>query len=135
MGSSRCPSLVLVIPISFMRLSRHPHWSRIVVLLALFQMVAPSVAAVADAWRVDGRVAYDHMESESSAACVVVHRHDCVLCPVATGPVGAVPPSPVPVCGNTQGLAGRIVLMVSWREALLPNRAPRAPPTVSSFES
>ncbi|MEQ1691224.1 MAG: hypothetical protein ABMA00_08070 [Gemmatimonas sp.] len=76
-----------------MRFSRYPRLSRILVLLAVFQMVAPSVAAIADAWRLDRREAYVHIEAESSASCVMVHAHNCVLCSIATEPTGIHPPT------------------------------------------
>lgn len=113
-----------------MRLSRHPRWSRILVLLALFHIVAPSVAAIADAWRVDGRVAYDHIESESTASCVVVHTHDCALCSVATGPSGA--PARVAAFHNECTIDGipRTDNESTVRVVLLLDATPRAPPVL-----
>ncbi|MBL0172963.1 MAG: hypothetical protein IPP90_20105 [Gemmatimonadaceae bacterium] len=75
-----------------MRFSRHPRLSRILVLFAAFQLVAPSVAAIADAWRLDQRRAFAHIESESSSSCVVVHAHTCALCSIATGATGTLRP-------------------------------------------
>lgn len=111
-----------------MRLSRHPRWSRILVLLALFHVVAPSVAAIADAWRMDGRVAYDHIESESSSTCVVVHHHNCALCSVATGPSGA--PARVAPLHNVCTIEGvpRTDVVSGVRVALFRTATPRAPP-------
>lgn len=116
----------------YMRLSRHPRWSRILVLLALFQVVAPSVAAIADAWRIDGRVAYDHIESESSSTCVVVHHHNCALCSIATGISGA-PPRVVPIYEQCKfhGLV-RFELERSFQVALRQASPPRAPPALES---
>lgn len=76
-----------------MRFSRYPRLTRVLFLFALFQLAAPSVAAIADAWRLDRREAVVHAESESQQGCVTVHAHDCALCSVATSPTG-VQPSP-----------------------------------------
>lgn len=76
-----------------MRLTHTPRLLRLLSLLALLQIVAPSVAAIADAWRLDQRTASAHIESETSSSCVVVHVHDCLLCSVATAPNGTVPPA------------------------------------------
>ncbi len=62
----------------------------LVVLFALVQAMAPAFAAIADAWRLDRRTPYAHIESETEAGCVVVHAHDCALCSVATSPGGEV---------------------------------------------
>ncbi len=98
------------------------------VLLAVFQMVAPSVAAIADAWRLDRREAYAHIESESSDACAVVHDHDCVLCTIATAPTGTAPAGapPFPVCAQVASTSGELVL--PHRQTLLRAAPPRAPP-------
>ncbi|MEI6739656.1 MAG: hypothetical protein WCK74_05015 [Gemmatimonadaceae bacterium] len=76
-----------------MRLTHKPRLLRLLALLTLLQIVAPSVAAIADAWRLDQRTASAHIESETSSSCVVVHAHDCLLCSVATAPNGTVPPA------------------------------------------
>lgn len=111
-----------------MRLLRLSRWSRLLALLALVQIVAPSVAAIADAWRLDQRASFAHMESETSSSCVVVHAHDCLLCSIATAPTGTLPaPSAVPV-----GHAQRQHLPDTDRNGptVLPcaTGAPRAPP-------
>ena len=83
--------------------ARFPRLSRFLVLLALFQAVAPSVAAIADAWQMDQRTPYAHIESETSSGCALVHQHDCALCSVATSP-GAIPAqtqSFAPLCVST----------------------------------
>lgn len=113
-----------------MHFTRRPLLSRMLVLLALFQLFAPSVAAIADAWRMDQREAYVHVESESSKSCVVVHAHDCVLCSVATGPTGAVPPSAVPdhsCAARTQVTKGDVRAHHATRTRA---SSPRAPPTL-----
>ena len=46
----------------------------------MVQVLAPSVIAIADAWRMDGREAYSHIESGTGSNCVVVHHDDCALC-------------------------------------------------------
>ena len=113
-----------------MHFTRRPQLSRMLVLLALFQLFAPSVAAIADAWRMDQHEAYAHVESESSKSCVVVHAHDCVLCSVATGPTGAVPPSAMP----DHSCATRTHVATSAFRAHVAARtrasSPRAPPTL-----
>ena len=48
-----------------MQSTRFPRITRILVLLAMFQAIAPVVAAVADAWRMDERTPYAHLESET----------------------------------------------------------------------
>lgn len=115
-----------------MQLSRHPRWLRILGILALFQMAAPSVAAIADAWRLDGRVAYDHIESESSATCVAVHNHDCALCSIATGSNGIATAKAPAVyhCSRVTQVGGASMLPV--RMATWEAPPTRAPPTVES---
>jgi hypothetical protein len=61
-------------------LSKYPRLLRLIFCLALVQVVAPSLVAIADAWRMDKREAYLHVESETSSGCVVVHHDDCALC-------------------------------------------------------
>jgi hypothetical protein len=130
-GSSE-PSRTLrsLVHATSMRLARYPRLSRIVVLLALFQMFAPSVAAIADAARLDQREVYAHVESESSSSCVVVHDDNCLLCAIATAPAGASSPTahaaparaavtPVPTA----------CFRPPWR-SLSRAAAPRAPPAV-----
>ena len=72
-----------------MQSTRFPRITRILVLLAMFQAIAPVVAAVADAWRMDERTPYAHLESETGKGCALVHQHDCALCSVATTPAAA----------------------------------------------
>jgi hypothetical protein len=113
-----------------MRVFRHPRWSRVFVLLALLQMVAPSVAAIADAWRLDERTPYAHVESESSSACVVVHAHDCALCSIATSTGGTLE-------ARTNAWVAPVARVVPtaeesrairWRASIA--ASPRAPPTL-----
>ena len=59
---------------------KYPRLLRLICCLAMFQVVAPSMVAVADAWRMDKREAYLHIESETSSGCAVVHHDDCALC-------------------------------------------------------
>lgn len=115
-----------------MRFSRHPRLSRFLVLLALFQMMVPSLAAIADAWRLDQREAYVHIESETTSTCVVVHAHDCLLCSVATAPTGALPPATTPTSrcdAGTPAIAAQVRVV---RSALFRATAPRAPPAALS---
>lgn len=60
---------------------------RWLVVLALAQVVAPAMAAVADAWRLDRRTPVAHIESPGTEGCVVVHADDCGLCAMATVPM------------------------------------------------
>ena len=76
-----------------MRFLRDPRHTRVLFLFALFQLMAPSAAAIADAWSLDRREAVVHAESESQHGCVAVHAQQCALCSVATSPTG-VQPSP-----------------------------------------
>lgn len=111
-----------------MRLTHTPRLLRLLSLLALLQIVAPSVAAIADAWRLDQRTASAHIESETSSSCVVVHAHDCLLCSMATGPTGAVPPlASVPSARDARsGLPATVYARpLAWR---LATGSPRAPP-------
>lgn len=66
---------------------RFPRLRRLLFVLACLQVLAPAVAAIADSWSLDRRVAYAHIESETGNGCVVVHAHDCVLCAIATTPM------------------------------------------------
>jgi hypothetical protein len=63
-------------------LSKYPRLFRLIFCLALVQVVAPSMVAIAEAWRMDKREAYAHIESETGSGCVVVHHDDCALCAV-----------------------------------------------------
>ncbi len=72
-----------------MHFTRFPRSARLLIAFAFFQAFAPSFVAIADAWRTDERTPYAHAESETGQGCVLVHRHDCVLCSVATAPTGA----------------------------------------------
>lgn len=115
-----------------MRFARYPRLSRALVFLAVFQMFAPSVAAIADAWRMDQREPYAHMESETESTCVVVHAHDCALCSVATGPAGVVPLGPIPpalcrAAGNRPAAASVVA-----SRAVRVTGSPRAPPAFVS---
>lgn len=65
-------------------------------LTAMFQLLLPTLASVADA-RAEAaseRGAFAHVESHSSSSCVSVHAMDCALCRViAGGAVGASAPA------------------------------------------
>ena len=115
---------------SRMRLARYPRLSRIVFLLALFQMAAPSVAALADAWRVDQRTPYGHVESGSSSSCVAVHAHDCLLCSIATTSSGS---APQPIALAVERVTGRPAPSARdghWPMPAARAGAPRAPPVI-----
>jgi hypothetical protein len=112
-----------------MLLDRRPLLSRILVLLALFQLVAPSVAAIADAWRLDRREAYAHIESESTSSCAVVHAHDCSLCSVATHVGSGHRPSPLMVSTVVVHALGDSHHTAPIHRVTDLGVAPRAPPT------
>lgn len=58
------------------------------ILVAVFQLLLPTFASVADAWAVTaGRGAIAHVESQSSSGCVPAHSADCALCRVTAGRV------------------------------------------------
>lgn len=102
----------------------------LVLLFALLQAMAPAFAAIADAWRLDQRTPYAHVESETESTCVVVHAHDCVLCSVATAPTGEVRPAPA---WCTARASGQPPITRSIWPAYAGNRrsaSQRAPPEV-----
>jgi hypothetical protein len=111
--------------------TRSPLLTRFLFLLAWFQVMGPAVSSVADAWRLDKREAYVHMESETGPGCVLVHGHDCLLCSVATGPNGTSPSAPrIPI------VAARAIAPVRVdaprRESVCRGTASqRAPPVMS----
>lgn len=99
------------------------------VLLALLQPIAPAVAAIADAWRMDERAPYAHMESETGASCVFVHAHDCALCSIATTPsdTGVNGAVPAPECGSYAAVpSARVVAHAGAVPRLASQRAPPA---------
>ncbi len=55
------------------RAARIPLRQRLLSVLVCLHLLAPALAAVVDAWRLDGRVAYAHVESEGGDGCVPVH--------------------------------------------------------------
>jgi hypothetical protein len=111
--------------------SRAPLLSRLLFLLAWCQVVGPAVSAIADAWRLDKREAYVHIESESAPGCVLVHDHDCLLCSVATGATGR-PPEPMRMPLAAGPSAAPAAVLGSPRESFCRGRpSPRAPPVMS----
>ncbi len=109
---------------------RFPRLSRLLCVIACLHVLAPAIAAVADAWRLDGREAYAHIESEGSDGCVPVHAHDCILCEVATSSSGTPEHAPsLASCEPTAVLGAdsqRTLPTSRWRSAL----AARAPPEI-----
>lgn len=71
-----------------MRVMRRTPLHRLgLVLTAVFQLLLPTFASVADA-RAEAaaeRGAYAHVESHSSSQCVPVHAADCAICRVIAG--------------------------------------------------
>ena len=110
---------------------RSPWLTRFLFLLAWFQAMGPAVSSVADAWRLDKREAYVHMESETGPGCVLVHGHDCLLCSGATGPNGTspdVPPLPVVAARAIAPAHGHVAFREkAWRGPA----SQRAPPVMS----
>lgn len=110
-----------------MQSTRFPRLTRMLVLLAMFQVLAPAVAAIADAWRMDERTPYAHVESETGNGCALVHQHACALCSAATTP--AADPSQtnafVPTCVvRAVAHAGRVVPHSGAVPRLASQRAP-----------
>lgn len=101
----------------------------LVILFALVQAMVPAFAAIADAWRLDQRAPYAHIESETEATCAVVHAHDCALCSVATSPTGEA--REAPAWCDARAVA-RVVVEVVERHQTGGHRAAsqRAPPGV-----
>lgn len=111
--------------------SRSPWLTRFLFLLAWFQVMGPAVSSVADAWRIDQRDAYVHMESETGPGCVLVHGHDCLLCNVATGPNGTPPDAPYTPIAMWRALAPATVQVARCQRAWRGTASQRAPPVMS----
>lgn len=112
-----------------MRLRKFPQLLRILFCLAVCQVVAPSMVAVADAWRMDQRQPYAHIEAESGAGCVVVHHDDCALCAFLSA--GSAPPAAPcegwPQLGDAAGCTARAFVPLAGEARYAPG--PRAPPS------
>ncbi len=93
--------------------------------------MGPAVSSVADAWRLDKRDAYVHMESETGPGCVLVHGHDCLLCNVATGPNGTAPDAPYTPITMWRALAPATVQVARCQRAWRGTASQRAPPVMS----
>ncbi len=111
--------------------SRSPLLTRFLFLLAWFQVMGPAVSSVADAWRLDKREAYVHMESETGPGCVLVHGHDCLLCSVATGPNGNAPEPPRTPVAAVRAIAPAGVQVMRRESACRGTASQRAPPVMS----
>ena len=111
--------------------SRSPLLTRFLFLLAWFQVMGPAVSSVADAWRLDRRQAYVHMESETAPGCVLVHAHDCLLCSVATGPNGTHVEAPRLFVAAERSLAPTGVPAARCERAWRGTASQRAPPVMS----
>lgn len=109
--------------------AHRPRNLRLLILLAFLQVLAPSLAAVADAWRMDRREAYVHVESESSSSCVLVHADDCRLCSIATGVSGELRPRAEAIVGEQCIVAAAAPATHNMRRLSVGRGAPRAPPT------
>lgn len=105
--------------------------TRFLFLLAWFQVLGPAVSSVADAWRLDQREAYLHMESETGPGCVPVHSHDCVLCSVATGPNGSAHEQSRSPVEAEPDIAPTCVQVTSRASACRGTASQRAPPMMS----
>lgn len=104
--------------------------TRFLFLLAWFQVMGPAVSSVADAWRLDKREAYVHMESETGPGCVLVHAHDCLLCSVATGVNGAPAEAPRMFVAAERSLAPAGVHVARCERAWRGSASQRAPPVM-----
>lgn len=111
--------------------SRFPWLTRFLFLLAWFQVMGPAVSSVADAWRLDKRDAYVHMESETGPGCVLVHGHDCLLCSVATGLNGTSPDAPRTPITAVRAIAPAGVHVARCERAWRSSASQRAPPVMS----
>jgi len=111
--------------------SRSPLLTRFLFLLAWFQVMGPAVSSVADAWRLDQREAYLHMESETGPGCVPVHSHDCVLCSVATGPNGSAQEHSRTPIADERAIAPARVQVTRRASACRGTASQRAPPMMS----
>lgn len=111
--------------------SRSPLLTRFLFLLAWFQVMGPAVSSVADAWRLDMRDAYVHMESETGPGCVLVHGHDCLLCSVATGPTGTPPAAPRDSIASERAIVPAAVHVTRRESAWRSTASQRAPPVMS----
>ena len=103
------------------------------VLTAVFQLLFPTFASVADA-RVEAtaeRSAHAHVEAHSTDRCVPVHAADCAICRVVAGPATT---GDAPVVLLPTALADSPSLLLHERGAtqVVAHRrpSPRAPPTV-----
>jgi hypothetical protein len=98
--------------------------------LACVQVFAPATAAIADAWRMDRREPYAHIEQPGTAGCVVVHGDDCLLCSIATSaqarPAGMLV---APAARQPQALPAESGL-VPTPQCRLRHASSRAPPSV-----
>ncbi len=111
--------------------TRSPLLTRILFLLAWFQVMGPAVSSVADAFRLDKREAYVHMESETGPGCVLVHGHDCLLCSVSTGPNGSAPEPPsTPIAADRAITPARAQVMRRESDCRA-TASQRAPPMMS----
>ncbi len=110
---------------------RSPLINRLLFLLAWFQVIGPAVSSVADAWRMDKREAYVHMESETAPGCVVVHAHDCLLCSVATSANGRAPDAVRPPLAVDASSTPSAVLVSRRESACRGIPSQRAPPVMS----
>lgn len=109
---------------------RSPLLTRVLFLLAWFQVVGPALSSVADAWRVDKREAYVHMESETGAGCVSTHAHDCLLCSVATGPNGTQSEAPRTLVAAVRSIMPVGVRVARCERASGGSASQRAPPVM-----
>lgn len=104
-------------------------WSRrLLFALACLQVVAPSVAAVADGWRMDERTPFAHVEEPGAVGCVMVHDGDCVLCALASGVDGrpsCAPPVLLAVAASQRPRSARVAVA---HETQRRDHASRAPP-------
>lgn len=111
---------------------RFAYLRRLLFVLACLQVFAPATAAVADAFNLDRRQPFSHIEGERSSGCTVVHAHDCVLCNIATTPM-ARPASNTNVLGHCSGVWTETTALVTLVRQLPRPQAPsRAPPILRS---
>jgi hypothetical protein len=110
--------------------ARFPRLRRLLFVLACLQVLSPAYAAISDAWRLDRREAYAHVESETGANCVLVHAHQCVLCAIATSPHARPAVQQLPVLRPLPRAAVVAVLPAGPLGGTAAPAHSRAPPTV-----
>lgn len=110
-----------------MRFRRKKLLSRFIVLCAFLQMVAPSVAAIADAWAERNTTRVLQIGEQGSSKQLPAHPEDCVLCVATaaiTGTGDARPTLPEVQLEPQAPVAGREVRHSATARRVASQRAP-----------